>query len=115
VPEDAVAIRFQPTGGVSYDPNDELYWSPEALRKELLRSFELRHSCRMCFKYYQSFPSLFSAIDANGGDVRKVAPAAVRQLVGECFQCKLCYTQCPYTVAEGHEFALDFPHLMLRA
>jgi len=39
----------------------------------------------------------------------------VRQVVDECFQCKLCYTQCPYTVAEGHEFALDFPRLMLRA
>ena len=115
MPEDAGEIHFQLTDGVSFNPTDELYWSPEALRKELLRSFELCHSCRMCFKYCQCFPTLFDAIDANDGDVRKVPTSAVRQVVDECFQCKLCYTQCPYTVAEGHEFALDFPRLMLRA
>ena len=43
-------------------------------------------------------------------------PDEVRdQVVDECFQCKLCYTTCPYTAAEGHEFKLDFPRLMLRA
>ena len=32
----------------------------------------------------------------------------------ECFQCKLCYVMCPY-IPELHEWALDFPRLMLRA
>jgi Fe-S oxidoreductase len=113
--DEAADIRFQPSDGLSYNPNAELYWDREALRKELLRSFELCHSCRMCFKYCQSFPTLFRSIDDHDGDVRRVPEAAVRQVVEECFQCKLCYTQCPYTEAEGHEFKLDFPRLMLRA
>jgi hypothetical protein len=29
----------------------------------------------MCLKYCHLFPTLFAAIDANGGDVRKVPPA----------------------------------------
>ena len=29
-----------------------------------------------------------------------------------CFQCKLCYPNCPYT--PPHEFAVDFPRLLLR-
>ncbi|MFM9137707.1 MAG: heterodisulfide reductase-related iron-sulfur binding cluster, partial [Actinomycetota bacterium] len=35
-------------------------------------------------------------------------------VVDECFQCKLCYVMCPY-IPELHEWALDFPRLMLRA
>jgi Fe-S oxidoreductase len=37
------------------------------------------------------------------------------RVVDECFQCKLCYTNCPYTEAEKHPYLLDFPRLMLRA
>ena len=36
------------------------------------------------------------------------------QVVDECFQCKLCYINCPY-IPELHEWNLDFPRLMLRA
>jgi Fe-S oxidoreductase len=112
--DDLPDISFHPTDGLTYNPNEELYWDRSALDGELVRSFELCHSCRMCFKYCQSFPTLFDAVDKHG-DVRKV-PASVRQqVVDECFQCKLCYTQCPYTDAESHEFKLDFPRLMLRA
>ncbi len=107
-------ISFEPTDGLSYNPSDELYWNRNALDKELMRSFELCHSCRMCFKYCQSFPTLFEAVDAYG-DVRRLPDGVRRRIVEECFQCKLCYTQCPYTETEGHEFKLDFPRLMLRA
>jgi Fe-S oxidoreductase len=69
----------------------------------------------MCFKYCQSFPTLFEAVDERDGDVRQLPESVTRRVVDECFQCKLCYTQCPYTEAEGHEFELDFPRLMLRA
>lgn len=113
--DDGADIRFQPTDGLTYNTNEALYWDAEALRRELLRSFELCHSCRMCFKYCQAFPSLFDAIDANDGDVRRIPETTIRRVVDECFQCKLCYTQCPYTDAEKHEFRLDFPRLMLRA
>ena len=37
---------------------------------------------------------------------------AVDEVVALCFQCKLCYPNCPYT--PPHEYALDFPRLLLR-
>lgn len=107
-------VRFHPTDGLSTNPNEPLYWEPAALAKELARSFELCHSCRMCFKYCQSFPALFAAVDEHG-DVRRIPESTLRRVVDECFQCKLCYTQCPYTEKERHPFRLDFPRLMLRA
>lgn len=113
--DDRPDIRFKPTDGACFNPNEALYWNREALAKELERTFELCHSCRMCFKYCQSFPTLFDAVDSHGGNVRRLDDTTTRRVVDECFQCKLCYTQCPYTEREGHEFALDFPRLMLRA
>ncbi len=107
-------IRFQPTEGLTYNPNEATYWDQQALAGELERTFELCHSCRMCFKFCQSFPTLFEAVDTHG-DVRKIPQAIKDRVVDECFQCKLCYTECPYTENEGHEFRLDFPRLMLRA
>ncbi len=44
----------------------------------------------------------------------KLTTAEQDQVVDECFQCKLCYVNCPYTPGQ-HEWALDFPRLMLRA
>jgi glycerol-3-phosphate dehydrogenase subunit C len=107
-------IRFQPTDGLTTNPNEPKYWDRGALAAEIERTFELCHSCRMCFKFCQSFPTLFEAVDSSGG-VRGIPQATIDRVVDECFQCKLCYTQCPYTEAEGHEFKLDFPRLMLRA
>ena len=47
-------------------------------------------------------------------DAGRLTPAQQDQVVDECFQCKLCYINCPY-IPELHEWALDFPRLMLRA
>jgi Fe-S oxidoreductase len=107
-------IRYAPTDGLTYNPNEPKYWDRGALQKELDRTFDLCHGCRMCFKYCQSFPTLFDAVDTHG-DVRRIPAAKKQQVIDECFQCKLCYTQCPYTAAEGHEFRIDFPRLLLRA
>ncbi len=107
-------IRYAPTDGLTYNPNDPKYWDKAALEKELLRTYELCHGCRMCFKFCQAFPTLFDAVDTQG-DVRRLPEATHRRIIDECFQCKLCYTQCPYTEAEGHEFKLDVPRLLLRA
>ncbi|MES1254251.1 MAG: heterodisulfide reductase-related iron-sulfur binding cluster, partial [Acidobacteriota bacterium] len=95
-------------------PNDPKFWDRAELDKEVHRTFDLCNGCRMCFKYCQSFPTLFDAVD-RAGDVRLLPMAKVDQVVDECFQCKLCYTTCPYTEKEGHEFKLDFPRLVMRA
>lgn len=107
-------LRYTPTDGLTYNPNDPKYWDREALGKELDRTFDLCNGCRMCFKYCQSFPTLFDAVE-QAGDVRRLPMAVVDQVVDECFQCKLCYTTCPYTDKDGHEFRLDFPRLIMRA
>jgi Fe-S oxidoreductase len=107
-------IRYAPTDGLTYNPNDPKYWDRGALQQEIDRTFDLCNGCRMCFKFCQSFPTLFDAIE-DAGDVRRLPAAKVAEVIDLCFQCKLCYTQCPYTEAEEHEFKLDFPRLVLRA
>ncbi len=106
---------FAPTDGMTYNPNDPRYFDANALQGELKRTFDLCQSCRLCFKYCQSFPTLFRAVDDNDGDARTLDDGVLRQVVDECFGCQLCYVKCPYTVADDHEYQLDFPALMLRA
>lgn len=107
-------IRYAPTDGLTYNPNEAKYWDKAALQQEIDRTFDLCNGCRLCFKFCQSFPTLFDAVE-QAGDVRRLPAQKVEQVIDECFQCKQCYTQCPYTEAEEHEFKLDFPRLMLRA
>jgi len=108
-------ISYLPTDGLTYDPSDSKYWDQEALDKEIERTFEICHGCRMCFKYCDSFPNLFNLLDNKyNGDVKKIKPEDTIQIMDECFQCKLCEVQCPYTIRDGHEFKLDFPKLVHR-
>ncbi len=108
-------ISYQPTDGLSYDPSEAKYWDEDALDQEIGRVFEVCHGCRMCFKYCDSFPILFSAIDdEHDGDVSKLTPRETERVMDACFQCKLCEVQCPYTPRDGHEFQLDFPKLVHR-
>jgi Fe-S oxidoreductase len=143
--------------------DDPRFWDPLHLRGEIDRVFDICHSCRLCFKFCGSFPTLFELIDAKTENLRRAylgehpevveaaarkrreamdvpSPAAetghevgvtfgdelpelashsrdltdaeVDRVVDLCFQCKLCYPNCPYT--PPHEFALDFPRLLLR-
>ncbi|MBL4685868.1 MAG: 4Fe-4S dicluster domain-containing protein [Nannocystaceae bacterium] len=108
-------ISYQPTEGLSYDPAEPKYWDRQALDQEITRVFEVCHGCRMCFKYCDSFPSLFSMLDNKyDGDVRQLTEADTDKVMAQCFQCKLCEVQCPYTPRDGHEFKLDFPKLVHR-
>jgi Fe-S oxidoreductase len=108
-------VSFMPSDGLSYDPDEALYWNPPALQKEITRAFEICHSCRMCFKYCDSFPTLFDLLDKNhDGDVHKITLTETERVMDACFQCKLCEVQCPYTPRDGHEFQLDFPKLVHR-
>jgi Fe-S oxidoreductase len=108
-------ISYKPTDGMSYDPEEPKYWDERALQKEVTRGFELCHGCRMCFKYCDSFPTLFDLIDRkHDGDVTRLDAAETGRVMDACFQCKLCEVQCPYTPREKHEFHFDFPKLIHR-
>jgi len=66
-------ISYLPSDGLSYDPSDSKYWDRNALDKEIERTFEICHGCRMCFKYCDSFPNLFNLLDNKyDGEVKKL-------------------------------------------
>jgi glycerol-3-phosphate dehydrogenase subunit C len=81
-------ISYLPSPGMSYDPGEEKYWDEAGLEAEVRRAFEICHGCRMCFKYCDSFPTLFSLIDEqHGGDVRRLSAGDVKSVMDPCFQC----------------------------
>jgi glycerol-3-phosphate dehydrogenase subunit C len=108
------SIPVQPTDGLSYDPTQTRYWDAAALAGEVTRAFEICHGCRMCFKYCDSFPTLFAIVDERELDVRRVTAEETEAIFDACFQCKLCEVQCPYTPRDGHAYQLDFPKLVAR-
>jgi len=107
-------ISYMPTNGLSYDPEEPVYWDADALQGELTRVFEVCHGCRMCFKFCDSFPKLFDFVDGHDGDVKALSADETRQVMEDCFQCKLCEIQCPYTPRDEHDYQLDFPKLVHR-
>ncbi|MHB8416784.1 MAG: heterodisulfide reductase-related iron-sulfur binding cluster [Myxococcales bacterium] len=50
---------------------------------------------------------------ATDNPVDRLGQADLRRVVDLCYNCKLCFPICPYV--PPHEFAVDFPRLMLRA
>ncbi len=99
----------------TYDPHHPTYLDESSVREELTRVYDLCHGCRRCVAFCTSFPTLFDMIDQfDDRDSGRLTPAQQDQVIDECFQCKLCYVNCPY-VPEHHEWRLDFPRLVLRA
>lgn len=108
-------VSYQPTEGLTYDPEDPRYFDGAMLQKEIDRVFEVCNGCRMCFKYCDVFPSLFKLVDdTHEGEVAKLSVEQTDKVMNQCFQCKLCEVQCPYTPRDKHEFQLDFPKLVHR-
>ena len=87
----------------------------EPLYKELERVFDICHGCRRCVSLCDAFPTLFDLVDESPTmEVDGVAKADYSKVVDQCYLCDLCAeTKCPYL--PPHEWAVDFPHLMLRA
>ena len=99
-----------------YNPLDELYLDKADLKKELDTTFHQCSDCRLCIKYCYSFKSLFQMVDElHDNDPTKITQSETERIVNECFQCKLCYTNCPYNPETDTDWDIDFPRLMLRA
>ncbi|MFL2517865.1 MAG: heterodisulfide reductase-related iron-sulfur binding cluster [Candidatus Azotimanducaceae bacterium] len=90
------------------------FYDKESLHEEMERVFDVCHSCRRCVSLCDSFPTLFDLIDESDTfEVDGVDKADYNKVVEQCFLCDLCAeTKCPYV--PPHEWAIDFPHLMLR-
>jgi len=93
---------------------DPDFYDAEKIDAELRRVFDICHGCRRCFNLCDSFPRLFDLIDASPTEeLDAVKSEDFKPIVDACTLCDLCFmTKCPYV--PPHDFALDFPHLMLR-
>lgn len=108
-------------GGLSAPTRHNIKWKENAfldkslVNNELMRVFEACHGCRRCVSLCEAFPTLFDLIDESENfDLESVDKKDYSKVVDECYLCDLCYqTKCPYV--PPHEWAIDFPHLMLRA
>jgi Fe-S oxidoreductase len=102
---------------VPFDPAAPDFLDPAALDREARRIFDVCHGCRLCLPFCPSFPALFDAIDGHEtrgeGEVAALTAAEIDRVVDLCYQCKLCFVNCPYT--PPHEWAVDFPRVILRA
>jgi len=94
--------------------NPEFY-AKDSLYAELERVFDICHGCRRCVSLCDSFPTLFDLVDESPTlEVDGVDKADYAKVVDQCYLCDLCAeTKCPYL--PPHQWAVDFPHLMLRA
>lgn len=112
-------INPKPARPPEHDSNSARYWDERDLEAELRRVFEVCHSCRMCVNFCGSFPDLFGRVDR---DIETKGAHGAELLDGEdfakvtdlCWQCKLCYVECPYTPDQGHEWLIDVPRLLMR-
>jgi len=93
---------------------DEAFYDADKLDAELRRVFDICHGCRRCFNLCDSFPRLFDLIDQSAtGELDAVASPDFEPVIEACTLCDMCFmTKCPYV--PPHEWAVDFPHLMLR-
>lgn len=94
--------------------NSEFY-DEASLYTELERVYDICHGCRRCVSLCDAFPTLFDLIDESDTfEVDGVDKGDYMKVVDQCYLCDLCAeTKCPYL--PPHEWAVDFPHLMLRA
>ena len=100
----------QPLGWQEGDFYDE-----HKLYAELERVFDICQGCRRCVSLCDAFPTLFDLVDESPTlEVDGIPKEDYSKVVDQCFLCDLCAeTKCPYL--PPHEWAVDFPHLMLRA
>jgi glycerol-3-phosphate dehydrogenase subunit C len=93
---------------------DPDFYDLEKVEAEMERVFDICHGCRRCFNLCGSFPRLFDLIDEGPtGELDGVAKADYAKVTEACTLCDMCFmTKCPYV--PPHEWAIDFPHLLLR-
>lgn len=97
------------------DWRSDAFYDRDDLYAELERVYDICHGCRRCVSLCASFPTLFDLVDESETlEVDGVDKDDYMKVVDQCYLCDLCAeTKCPYL--PPHPWAVDFPHLMLRA
>ncbi len=116
-----MVVANQSEGGLEAPTRHPLDWKNPAfydegeLNRELARVFDICHGCRRCVNLCNAFPTLFDLVDGSSTlEVDGVNERDYPKVSAHCYLCDLCYmTKCPYV--PPHEWAVDFPNLMLRA
>ena len=90
------------------NPEDKSFFDTSLITSEFVRQASICHGCRLCFNYCYAFPKLFKLTDSKGPKNLTYEDAV--DIASDCFHCKMCYTNCPYT--PPHEFEMDFADLM---
>lgn len=108
---------------VVINPSNPLFWNHEDAAAEMTRVFDICNGCRLCDNLCPSFNDLFDRIETIDDEQTRtgrqhdnpalaLTEADSDHVTDVCYQCKICYVKCPYT--PPHEYALDFPRLLLR-
>ena len=113
--------RHEREGGLQAPVRNPLKWKDpdffdeKKLNDELYRVFDICHGCRRCVNLCNAFPTLFDLVDSSSTlEIDGVDQSDYYKVSAHCYLCDLCYmTKCPYV--PPHEWAVDFPKLMLRA
>jgi glycerol-3-phosphate dehydrogenase subunit C len=93
----------------TYDPRNPVYFDEADVRGELTRVFDLCQAAAGVSSSVRRSPRCSSMIERHDDrDAGRLTPADQDQVVDECFQCKRCSVNCPYT-PELHEWNVDFP------
>ena len=100
---------------MNFDIRSKEFWDPQAMHAEMVRVFDVCHTCRVCYTLCPSFVKLFEVTDDIAGIFGRVEELTDKQthdVVDLCYQCKICDPICPYT--PPHELDLDFPRTLVR-
>src|SRR5438876_779562 len=82
----------------TFDIRKSEFWDRTDVDGELRRVYDICNGCRRCLPLCPSFKVMFDRmyVDDADGDIDKLPPPAVKEVVDLCYQCKLCYNHCPY-------------------
>lgn len=100
---------------MQFDIRSAEFWDEAAMHQEMVRVFDVCHSCRVCYTLCPSFVKFFEVTDDIAGifgNVEELDTEQIHLVTDLCNQCKICDPICPYT--PPHALDLDFPRTLVR-
>src|SRR5262249_21916496 len=95
--------------------NEAPFWDQRDLRAEVDRIFDICHSCRLCFKFCGSFPTLFELIDQRTDRRRREHLAAHPELIEEANRKRAAAAPREHQDERAEAFGDELPELTAHA